>query len=59
VRDIHSPKRGDLYVKIEVQIPVTISKKQKELLKEFAESSGEKLDEVDKKLVEKRKNFFH
>ncbi len=59
VKDIHSHSRGDLYVKIEVQIPVNISKKQKELLKEFAESSGERLDEVDKKLVEKRKNFFH
>lgn len=59
VKDVHSHRKGDLYVKITVEIPVNLSKKQKELLKEFAASSGEKLNDVDKRPVERRKNFFH
>jgi molecular chaperone DnaJ len=59
IKDIHSHRRGSLYIKIDVQIPVNLSKKQKDILKEFAESSGEKLYDVDKKLIDKMKNIFH
>ena len=59
IKDIHSQRRGSLYIKIDVQIPVNLSKKQKDILKEFAESSGEKLYDVDKKLIDKMKNIFH
>ena len=33
---------GDLYCRIAVETPVNLSKKQKELLKEFAEESSDK-----------------
>jgi molecular chaperone DnaJ len=59
IKDIHSQRRGSLYVKTDVQIPVNLSKKQEEILRKFAESSGEKLDDVDKKLIEKMKKIFH
>ncbi len=59
IKDVHSQRRGSLYIKIDVQIPVTLTKKQKEILKEFAESSGEKLDDVDKKLADRMKKIFH
>ena len=43
--------RGDQYVKVEIEVPKKLSDKQKELLREFAEISG---DEV----YEQRKGFF-
>jgi molecular chaperone DnaJ len=58
IKDIRSQRRGSLYLKTNVQIPVNLSKKQKEILRKFAESSGEKLDDVDKKLTDKMKKIF-
>jgi molecular chaperone DnaJ len=43
--------RGDQYVKVEIDVPKKLNEKQKELLREFAEISG---DEA----CEKRKSFF-
>jgi len=43
--------RGDQYVKIEVEIPKSLDKKQKELLKQFGES-------LDIKNFTKKKSFF-
>jgi molecular chaperone DnaJ len=59
IKDIHSQRKGSLYIKTNIQIPVNLSKKQKEILRAFAESSGEKLDDVDKKLTDKMKKIFH
>lgn len=59
IKDIHSQRKGNLYVKIEVQIPVNLSKNQKEILREFAESSGEKLEELDNSLINKMKKIIH
>ncbi len=42
IQHINSTERGDQYVKIGVEIPKNLSKKQKELLKEFEESLSEK-----------------
>jgi len=58
IKDIRSQRRGSLYLKTNVQIPVNLSKKQKEILRKFAESSGEKLDDVDQKLTDKMKKIF-
>jgi len=43
--------RGDQYVKVEIDVPKKLNEKQKELLREFAEISGEDA-------YEKRKSFF-
>ncbi len=43
--------RGDQYVKVEIDVPKKLNEKQKELLKQFAEISG---DDV----YEQRKGFF-
>ncbi|MGD8538332.1 MAG: molecular chaperone DnaJ [Candidatus Aminicenantes bacterium] len=59
IKDVHSHRKGSLYVKIDVQIPTSLSKKQKKILKEFAEASGENLGDVDKKSLDKMKNIFH
>lgn len=43
--------RGDQYVKVEIDVPKKLNEKQKELLREFAEISGDDA-------CEKRKSFF-
>lgn len=43
--------RGDQYVKVEVEVPKKLNEKQKELLRQFAEISGDEL-------YEQRKGFF-
>ncbi len=42
-------RRGDLFVKVKVQIPKNLNKKQKELLQEFAKTEGIKIKESQKK----------
>lgn len=42
VQHLNSTKKGSLYVKIVVEVPKKLSQKQKSILKEFEESSGEK-----------------
>jgi molecular chaperone DnaJ len=39
---LRSPSRGDLYVELFVETPVHMTKRQKELLAEFAAESGDK-----------------
>ncbi|MBQ7034461.1 MAG: molecular chaperone DnaJ, partial [Clostridia bacterium] len=48
---INSKSKGDLYVTVEVEIPRGLSKKQKELLKEFAKT-------LDHKNFDKRNTFM-
>lgn len=40
---IYSPKKGDQLVTIKIDVPTKINDRQKQLLKEFAEASGEKI----------------
>lgn len=39
---LRSPLRGDMFIEASVETPVNLSKRQKELLEEFAEAGGEK-----------------
>jgi molecular chaperone DnaJ len=41
--DLHRSGKGDELVKIKVEVPTKLTDKQKQLLKEFAEISGEKI----------------
>ncbi len=59
IKYLNNHRRGDLFVNVKVETPKNLNKKQKELLLQFAESRGEKLDEVDKNIVGKVKKFFH
>ena len=38
---LQSSGRGDQYVRVNVQVPKNLTEKQKELLKQFAETLGE------------------
>ncbi len=45
--NLHSRDRGILYVSIDIEIPVKISEKQRQLLREFAKTTGEDVDDKD------------
>jgi len=59
IKDVHRHGKGDLYIKINVKTPENLTKKQKELLKEFAHSRGENLNDIDRNILDKVKNIFH
>ncbi len=59
IRNISNHQKGDLLVQIHVDTPIKLSQEQEELLKKFAESQGENLEEVDKTIISKIKNLFH
>lgn len=59
LRNVSNHRKGDLFVRIEVETPRNMSKKQKQILRAFAESRGEDLDEAEKSGIGKVKNLFH
>jgi molecular chaperone DnaJ len=52
-------RKGDLFVKVNVKIPEKLTKEQKKLLQEFAESTGEDLKAVYRSIIDKTKNTIH
>ena len=54
---INSDRRGDQHVRVKVKVPTKLTKRQKELLMEFAKLSGEGLSKEEKKgIVDKIKD---
>ncbi|WP_440930912.1 molecular chaperone DnaJ [Candidatus Pelagibacter sp.] len=49
---------GDLYVQIETEVPVSLNKKQKELLEQFREIENEKSNPSIKQFFQKAKSFW-
>jgi len=59
LRNVSNHRKGNLFVRIEVQTPRNMSRKQKQMLRTFAESQGEDLDKVEKSAVSRVKNLYH
>lgn len=59
IKNLHSHRKGDLFVEVQVETPKNLNKEQKDLIKEFASLLGEKLEEVDKSLLDKVKGIFN
>jgi molecular chaperone DnaJ len=59
VKDLHSRRQGDLYVKVRVKTPENLGKEEKTLLRRLAELRGEALDAADRSLIDKLKNVIH
>ncbi|MDR2966999.1 MAG: molecular chaperone DnaJ [Methanobacteriaceae archaeon] len=51
--------KGNLYVTCKVVVPQKLSEKQKKLLKEFAEMSGEEIHTIEKGFFDKFKEAIH
>jgi molecular chaperone DnaJ len=49
---------GDLYIRIIPEVPISLSKKQKELLSEFKELESSKLSPSIKNFFEKAKKLW-
>ena len=53
---LRSNGRGDQYVKVQVEVPKKLNEKQKAILKEFAELSGDEVHEQRKSFFDKMKD---
>ena len=59
IRGLSSGRKGDLYVHLRVLTPRELTKEQKALLRQLAESSGEDPDEIEPVPVEKDRGRVH
>lgn len=55
---LRSQSRGDMYVELAVETPSRLSAKQRELLEEFAELSGDEISPESKGFFDKAKAFW-
>lgn len=58
VKNVHGYGYGDLFVNINVVTPTKLSEKQKSLMREFAELSGEEIEEQPSNFKERARRFF-
>jgi len=58
IKDLSSGYKGDLHVEVKVEVPTKLNTEQKEKLKEFTESIGEKNCPMQEGFLDKAKKFF-
>ena len=58
VKSVRQDQMGDLIFRVIVETPTKLSKRQEELLEEFARESGEELKKKKKNFLEKVKDFI-
>ncbi len=58
ITEVHGTRRGNLVFRVIVEVPKNLSAKQKELLRAFAETCGEKNNEQKKNFFDKMKESF-
>ncbi len=58
VQDVRRRERGDQLVQVIIEVPASLNSKQKELLMEFARSSGEETHPAREGFFKKVKNLF-
>jgi len=56
--DIHGYGKGDQLVRIVVEVPTKLSSEQKELLRKYADVSGDNVEPLRKGFLNKMKDFF-
>lgn len=56
--DIHGRGFGDLYVRVMISVPTKLTKKQRQLLEEYAAVSGEQIGGKDEGIADKIKKVF-
>jgi molecular chaperone DnaJ len=58
IKNVRGYRQGDQHVKVRVVTPKNLTERQKQLLREFAEISGERLDEQHENLFSRMKKVF-
>lgn len=56
IPSLRGGQRGDLYIKVNVEVPRRLNEKQKELLRNFAEISGDEVHEGRRTFFDKMRN---
>jgi molecular chaperone DnaJ len=59
IKGLHSHRKGDVFVKINVEIPKKLTKEQQTLLQQFARSRGEEVMSQTRKSKKKSKDIFN
>ncbi len=59
IKGLYSHRNGDLYVKVVVKTPQSLTKEERNLLRRLAELRGEDLNKTDRSLIGKLKNRIH
>jgi molecular chaperone DnaJ len=55
IPELHGSGRGDMYIRVNIEVPIRLNEKQKSLLREFAEISGDECHEQRKGFFDKMK----
>ena len=55
---LHSKSRGDQLITVIVEVPKSLSEKQKEALREYAKITGNEVNEQSKNFLDKLRDFF-
>ena len=58
ITHLTSSRKGDLHIRVQIEVPTKLSTAQKEKLKEFAESIGERNSPIHQSFFKKAKGFF-
>lgn len=58
IKHLRSNNRGDQYIRVNVEVPTKLTQKQKEILRQFAEESGDEGLEQKKGFFNKVKDLF-
>lgn len=56
--EVGGGRKGDLHIQVSVEVPTNLDNSQKEKLREFAESIGEKNSPMQEGFLERAKKFF-
>lgn len=59
IKHLRSNGKGDQLIKVNVEVPTRLSAKQKELLRQFAEISGDEVFQQRKTFFEKMREYFN
>jgi molecular chaperone DnaJ len=59
IKSLYTYKKGDLFVKVNVETPKNLTKEQKALLQQLAQLRGEEFKSQKRKSKKKEKNIFH
>lgn len=60
IASLRGGRKGDLFIKVKVEVPTKLNDRQRELIKELAKESGEEIGSSKKKsIIDKVKDVFH
>jgi molecular chaperone DnaJ len=57
IKDLHKFRKGDLFVRVNVKTPEHLTKDQKNILRKFAKSRGDDLDNIDRSVIDRSKDW--